>query len=112
MEVFAELTKLQAARNKDPKAEKNIVDTEARKHIEQNLGVTQDNLCRYLKKFKDRHLLIPATADEEWVVNPILIPELIKNTVQITIILHTYDTVSEEKINKVASIKETGGVAD
>jgi hypothetical protein len=51
-------------------------------------------------------------ADEEWVVNPILIPELIKNTVQITIILHTYDTVSEEKINKVASIKETGGVAD
>jgi hypothetical protein len=51
------------------------------------LGITPDNLSRYLSKFKEQGLLVRGKIDNEWLVNKILIPEIIKDRVQITIIL-------------------------
>ena len=50
-------------------------------------GLTKDNLSRYLTKFKEKGLLIKGRADGEWILNPAVIPEIIGDRVQITIIL-------------------------
>ena len=68
---------------------KNVVSTENRKLIRKILHITPDNLSRYVSKFKKEGLLVKGKADDELVVNRILIPEIIKDRVQITIILKT-----------------------
>jgi hypothetical protein len=64
-----------------------VISTENRKYITHTLGITPDNLSRYLSKFKEQGLLVKGKIDNEWLVNKILIPEIIKDRVQITIIL-------------------------
>lgn len=66
---------------------KNIISAENRKYIMKVTGITKDNLSRYLGKFKDKGIIIKGRADDEWLINPILIPEIIGDRVQITIIL-------------------------
>lgn len=68
---------------------KNVASASKRKLIKKELGITPDNLSRYLTKFKNEGLLLKGKADDELIVNKILIPELIKDRVQITIILKT-----------------------
>ena len=51
------------------------------------MGITSDNLSRYISKFKKEGLLVQGKAEDELVVNKILIPEIIKDRVQITLIL-------------------------
>lgn len=74
-------------------ASKNVANTDNRKSIKNDLGITPDNLSRYISKFKKEGLLVQGKAEDELVVNKILIPEIIKDRVQITIILK----VDEEK---------------
>lgn len=66
---------------------KNVASTDNRKLIRRTLGITPDNLSRYLSKFKKEGLLVQGKVEDELVVNKILIPEVIKDRVQITIIL-------------------------
>lgn len=70
---------------------KNVTSTENRKMIKKVLGITPDNLSRYLTKFKQEGLIVKGKSDDEMVVNKILMPEIIKDRVQLTIILKIND---------------------
>ena len=72
---------------KIPGYNKNVVSTENRKYLRDKTGVTNDNLSRYLQKLKDKGLVVKGKADDEWYVNPAVIPEIIGDRVQITIVL-------------------------
>ena len=45
---------------------KNITSTENRKMIKKVLGITPDNLSRYLTKFKQEGLIVKGKSDDEW----------------------------------------------
>lgn len=66
---------------------KNVANTDNRRMIKSTMGITSDNLSRYISKFKKEGLLVQGKAEDELVVNKILIPEIIKDRVQITLIL-------------------------
>lgn len=89
LELLTKLVELDI--NFDPSTgeSKNVASTANRKLIRKELGITPDNLSRYLTKFKTEGLLLSGKVDDELVVNKILIPEIIKDRVQITIILKT-----------------------
>ena len=57
------------------------------KYIKNTLGITPDNLSRYIARFKAQGILIKGKAEDEVYVNKALIPEIIGDRVQITIIL-------------------------
>lgn len=73
---------------KVPNHGKNIINKNNRKLIRSTLGITPDNLSRYFGKFKERGILIKGSADDEIFLNKALIPEIIKDRVQVTIILN------------------------
>lgn len=66
---------------------KNVISTENRKYIKRTLGITPDNLSRYISKFKSQGILMKGKAEDEVFVNKALIPEIIGDRVQITVIL-------------------------
>lgn len=70
-----------------PNVRKNVISTENRKYIKRTLGITPDNLSRYIAKFKRQGILRVGKADDEVMVSKALIPEIIGDRVQITIIL-------------------------
>ena len=70
-----------------PNISKNVISTENRKYIRKVLGITPDNLSRYITKFKNQGILVKGKIEDEVVVNKALIPEIIGDRVQITIIL-------------------------
>lgn len=78
-----------------PGVAKNVASTSNRKAIRAALGVTPDNLSRYISKLKRDGLLVRGKAEDELVVNRILIPEIIKDRIQVTIILKVDDTKEE-----------------
>ena len=71
--------------NNDP--ETGVLSANNRKYIEKETGITQDNQSRYYKKFKDLGYLVRGKIDRQWLVNQILLPQVIKDRVQLTIIL-------------------------
>ena len=71
----------------DNDPETGVLSANNRKYIEKELGITADNQSRYYKKFKDLGYLVRGKIDRQWLVNQILIPQVIKDRVQITIIL-------------------------
>ena len=72
---------------KVPGYSKNVISTENRKYLKASTGITNDNLSRYLGKLKDKGLIVKGKVDDEWMVNQALIPEIIGDRVQITIVL-------------------------
>lgn len=70
-----------------PGYNKNVISTENRRYLKAKTGITSDNLSRYLGKLRDKGLIIKGKADDEWMVNPALIPEVIGDRVQLTIVL-------------------------
>ena len=70
-----------------PNVRKNVISTENRKYIKRTLAITPDNLSRYIAKFKQQGILRVGKADDEVMVSKALIPEIIGDRVQITIIL-------------------------
>ena len=70
-----------------PNISKNIISTENRKYIRKTLGITPDNLSRYITKFKNQGILVKGRVEDEVMVNKALIPEVIGDRVQITIVL-------------------------
>lgn len=86
-ELMVLLLNIDRTTPKLPGYDKNIISTENRKYIMKTTGITKDNLSRYLGKFKDKGLLIKGKVDDEWLINPALIPEIIGDRLQITVIL-------------------------
>nr|DAN40770.1 MAG TPA: chromosome replication initiation protein [Caudoviricetes sp.] len=87
LELMAELIRLDINYNKLPNEHKNIANRQNRKRIIQTLGITKDNLSRYIKAFKEKGILIAGPAEDELSVNKALIPEIIGDRVQVTIII-------------------------
>lgn len=67
--------------------ESGVISATNRKYIEQHLNITADNQSRYFKKFKELGYLVKGKFDRQWLVNQILIPQIIKDRVQLTVIL-------------------------
>lgn len=70
-----------------PGYSKNVISTENRRYLKTATGITSDNLSRYIGRLRDKGLIVKGKADDEWTVNPALIPEVIVDRVQITIVL-------------------------
>ena len=87
MELLTALMNIDVNTPKLPDYTKNIISAENRKYIKTTLGITKDNLSRYITKFKDKGIIVKGKADDEWLINPALIPEIIGDRVQISIIL-------------------------
>lgn len=86
MELLAKLVELDMKYNPALDESKNVCSTKNRKLIKQELGITPDNLSRYISRFKNKGILVKGKADDEMYVNKALIPEIIKDRVQLTLI--------------------------
>lgn len=91
LELMAELIRLDLNYNKQPNENKNIANRANRKRIINTLGITKDNLSRYIKSFKQKGILVAGPAEDELSVNKALIPEIIGDRVQVTIIIRIND---------------------
>lgn len=69
----------------------NVISAINRKYITKHLGITPDNQSRCYSKFKELGYLVKGKIDKQWLVNQILLPQVIKDRVQITIILRLED---------------------
>ena len=87
LELFAALLRFDVEYVKVPNKPKNIANTANRKWIIDNLGITRDNLSRYLRKFREEGFIIKGRVEGELTVARALIPVIINDRVQITIIL-------------------------
>lgn len=87
LELMATLIYLDINYEKKPNSNKNVANTKNRRYIIDNLGITKDNLSRYVKSFKQKGILLVGPAEDELRVNPALIPIIINDRVQITVIL-------------------------
>ena len=66
----------------------NIVGTESRKYIHETTGIGYDNLSRYIAKFKSKGILVNDKYDKDRLnVNKALIPEIIGDRIQITVVI-------------------------
>lgn len=91
LELMATFIKMDIEYEKIPDIAKNVANTKNRKWIIENLGITKDNLSRYIKSFKEKGILKAGPAEDELTVNKALIPIVIGDRVQITIILKIKD---------------------
>ena len=87
LELFAALLRFDVEYVKVPNKPKNIANTANRKWIIDNLGITRDNLSRYLRKFREEGFIVKGRVEGELTVARALIPVIINDRVQITIIL-------------------------
>lgn len=87
LELLDTLIQIDINTPKLPNISKNVISTENRKYIRKVLGITPDNLSRYITKFKNQGILIKGRIEDEVMVNKALIPEIIGDRVQITIVL-------------------------
>ena len=87
LELFAALLRFDVEYVKVPNKPKNIANTANRKWIIDNFGITRDNLSRYLRKFREEGFIVKGRVEGELTVARALIPVIINDRVQITIIL-------------------------
>lgn len=87
LELLSTFIQIDINTPKLPNISKNVISTENRKYIRKTLGITPDNLSRYITKFKNSGILAKGKIEDEVIVNKALIPEVIGDRVQITIIL-------------------------
>lgn len=86
MELLAKLVELDMKYDPTLDEPKNVCSTKNRKYLKETLGITPDNLSRYFTRFKNKGILVKGKADDELSVNKALIPEIIKDRVQLTLI--------------------------
>ena len=86
-DIMVLLIELDINTPKLPGYSKNVISTENRRYLKAATGITGDNLSRYIGRLRDKGLIVKGKADDEGMVNPALIPEVIGDRVQITIVL-------------------------
>lgn len=91
LEVMAKLVEVDVNTVVKPGDSKNVINTQVRKMLMKELGFTPDNLCRLISKLKKMGYIKQGFAEDEWEVNKILIPEIISDRVQISIVLKVDD---------------------
>jgi hypothetical protein len=87
LELLATFIDIDINTPKLPNISKNVISTENRKYIRKVLGITPDNLSRYITKFKNQGILVKGRVEDEVMVSKALIPEIIGDRVQVTIVL-------------------------
>jgi hypothetical protein len=87
LQLMEALIKFDMDYQEQPNTNKNIANRQNRKWITENLGITKDNLSRYIKAFKEKGILKVGPAEDELCVNKALIPIIIGDRLQLTIIL-------------------------
>lgn len=87
MEVLAYLIHIDVSTPKSTVRSKNVISTVNRKKMIADLKIGADNLSKYIKKFKQMGILIQGKVEDEVYVNKALIPEIVGDRVQMTIIL-------------------------
>lgn len=65
----------------------SVINAANRKRVKAKLGITPDNLSRYISKFKQNGILVNGKVDGEMHINKTLTPDIIRDRVQITIVL-------------------------
>lgn len=91
LELMTEFIDMDVNYENIPNKNKNVANRFNRKKITQKLGITPDNLSRYIKGLKEKGILITGPAEDELRVRKTLIPEIIGDRVQLTIILKLKD---------------------
>lgn len=87
MEVLAYLIHIDVSTPKSTVRSKNVISAANRKKMIADLKIGADNLSKYIKKFKQMGILIQGKVEDEVYVNKALIPEIVGDRVQMTIIL-------------------------
>lgn len=87
LELLATFIDIDINTPKLPNISKNVISTENRKYIRKILGITPDNLSRYITKFKNQGILVKGRVEDEVMVSKALVPEIIGDRVQVTIVL-------------------------
>lgn len=95
LEVMAKLVEVDVNMEVKPGDSKNVINTQVRKMLMKELGFTPDNLCRLISKLKKMGYIKQGFAEDEWEVNKILIPEIISDRVQISIVLKVDDAAEK-----------------
>jgi DNA-binding MarR family transcriptional regulator len=95
LEVMAKLVEVDVNTVVKPGDSKNVINTQVRKTLMKELGFTPDNLCRLISKLKKMGYIKQGFAEDEWEVNKILIPEIISDRVQISIVLKVDDAAEK-----------------
>lgn len=91
LELLTLLVDIDVNTPKSSTESKNVISAANRKYIRKILGITPDNISRYIAKFKRKGLLQHGTVEDEVFVNKALIPEIINDRIQVTIILKIGD---------------------
>lgn len=102
LELMTELIDLDINYVKVPGKNKNVANSKNRKHITAKLGITPDNLSRYIKGFKEKGILIVGPAEDELCVRKTLIPDVIGDRVQLTIILKVKDGNKSSDVKNIS----------
>lgn len=87
MELLACIIYIDVTTPKSNLKSKNVISAENRKRLKKMTGINFDNMCKHIKKFFKSGILIRGKIEDEVFVNKALIPDLIGDRVQITIIL-------------------------
>lgn len=87
LDALVEIIKINA---NSPKNE-NVVNASIRKQICKNTNLSLENLARYIVRFKKKGILVNGKSEGSIQLNKAIVPEIIGNRVQITIILKLED---------------------
>lgn len=87
MELLAALIYIDVNTPKSVNVRKNVISTENRKKLNKMTGIDIFNICKYIKKFKQMGLLVNGRAEDEVFVTKALVPEIVGDRVQVTIVL-------------------------
>jgi hypothetical protein len=97
LELLTTLVRMDMEYEENPMENKNVANRQNRKWIITNLGISKDNLSRYIKSFKEKGILKVGPAEDMLCVNKALIPLIIGDRVQLTIILRVTEDAQEQK---------------
>lgn len=87
IELMSMLIDFDLAYDKSCDEPKNVISRENRKVIREKLGITSDNLSRYFTRFRREGFLV-SKKDGSVSVNKMLIPEIIRDRIQVAVILY------------------------
>lgn len=85
--VLTEIIQLDVSYVKLTGIPKNVVNTVNRRYLISKLGISKENLSRMIRILKNKQLLIANSDSSEIIVNRALIPDIINDRIQVTMII-------------------------
>lgn len=86
LDLFVELVNFDREYHNPNASSKNIANAENRKYLMIKVGFTKDNLSTYIKRLTKKGLLV-SSGRNNLIVNPMIMPDIVKDTVQVVIVL-------------------------